>query len=65
MKETLYTNIWKVIKVYLSPPKIAKLKNAVELVWVAIVTEEVSLIDKALQSIFWAMSLVRLLKLQL
>lgn len=28
MKETLYTNIWKVIKVYLSSPKIAKWKNA-------------------------------------
>lgn len=52
MKETLYTNIWKVIKVYLSPPKIAKLKSAADLAWVAIVTEEVTLIDKALLSIF-------------
>lgn len=52
MKETLYTNIWKVIKVYLSPPKIAKLKSAADLVWVAVATEEVTLIDKALLSIF-------------
>lgn len=65
MKETLYTNIWKVIKVYLSPPKTAKLKSAADLVWAAIVTEEVTLIDKALLSMFWAMSLVRLLELQL
>lgn len=32
MKETSYTDIWKVMEVYLSPPKIAKLENAVDLV---------------------------------
>lgn len=52
MKETLYINIWKVIKGYLSLPRSTNLKSAVDPVGAAIVAEEVSLIDKTLQSIF-------------
>uniref|UniRef100_A0A8B9EKY8 Bis(5'-adenosyl)-triphosphatase n=1 Tax=Anser cygnoides TaxID=8845 RepID=A0A8B9EKY8_ANSCY len=51
MKETLYINIWKVIKGYLSLPRSTNLKSAVDPVGAAIVAEEASLIDKTLQNV--------------
>lgn len=45
MKGILYINIWKVIKKIFISTQDSKPKNAIDFVWVAVVSKEVSLID--------------------